>query len=96
MSDSSMRLEHTVQGGIMTISSRCDAIRPSGSRVSVVATLLRFLVLTARVIMKERAVFELSRLQPDAMINLDVTVLVRAIDEPPDVHWECVVRGAVM
>lgn len=91
-----MRLEHAVKDGIMTIYARCDAACDGDSSVSVVPVLLRFLVRAAEVIASEKAVFELSRPQAGAMINLDVTVLVRAADEPPSVDWQRIVRGADM
>ena len=95
MHSSSLRVEHEVSDGILTVHANCEAIQDGRSQISIVSTTLRFLAEAARVIVQERAVFDLAKPSRDTIVDLGMTVKARTIDQPPTIYAHRVVRDPI-
>jgi len=82
---------HEAQDGWLTVQARCEADQRQASRWMLAGAILRFLAEVARLVVRDRAVFELNRPAEGAIINLNLSTSVRSAGEVV-VHTERVVR----
>ena len=81
-----VRIHHEIIGDLHVISARCEATDGLGHRrMSIMAVISDFLAAAAEIIEAQREVFRLTKARNGAMVDLNLTVRVRAVDAVPTV-----------